>query len=133
MIDGVRGGTNFTDGAWQGYQGQDLVAIVDLGRVKQISKLGAGFLQDIGSWIWMPRRIDFEISIDGKNFVPALSLPNDVSEKQYGTMVKELRGSIERREARYVKITAQTFGKLPDWHLGAGGQAWIFVDEIIIE
>jgi predicted alpha-1,2-mannosidase len=133
LIDGVRGTTNFTDGAWQGYQGQDLVAVVDLGQPKRISKLGAGFLQDVGSWIWMPRQIDFEVSTDGKNFRSALSLANDVSEKQYGNLVKEFSKTIQPREARYVRITAKTFGTLPAWHPGAGGQAWIFVDEIIIE
>jgi predicted alpha-1,2-mannosidase len=133
LIDGVRGTTNFSDGAWQGYQGQDLSAVVNLGEAKKISRLGAGFLQDVGSWIWMPRRIDFEASHDGKNFVPLLSLTNDVSEKLYGAIVKEFHRTIQPYEARYVKITVRTFGKLPAWHPGAGGDAWIFVDEIIIE
>ena len=133
MIDGIRGTTNFTDGAWQGYQGQDLSAVVDLGETKRFSKLGAGFLQDVGSWIWMPRRIDFEASNDGKNFVLMLSLTNDISEEQYGAIVKEFHRTIQPYEARYVKITGRTFGKLPAWHPGAGGEAWIFVDEIIIE
>jgi predicted alpha-1,2-mannosidase len=133
LIDGVRGTMNFTDGAWQGYQGQDLSAVVDLGEAKKISKLGAGFLQDVGSWIWMPRRIDFEASNDGKNFAPLLALTNDISEKQYGAIVKEFQRTIQPYKARYVKITARTFGKLPAWHPGAGGDAWIFIDEIIIE
>jgi glycosyl hydrolase family 92/Fn3 domain-containing protein len=133
LIDGVRGAKNFTDGAWQGYQGQDLVAIVDLGRSQNISKLGAGFLQDIGSWIWMPREIDFELSIDGKNFVKALTLTNDVSEKEYGAIVKDFAGTIQSQPARYVKIIAHNYGPIPAWHPGAGGKAWIFADEIIIE
>src|SRR5436189_284375 len=49
LIDGIRGRTNFSDGAWQGYQGQELVAVVDLGKTQTVSKLGAGFLQEIGS------------------------------------------------------------------------------------
>src|SRR5204862_781922 len=69
LIDGVRGTTNFGDGAWQGYQGQDLVAVVDLGKSQTISKVGAGFLQNVESWIWMPRSVDFELSNDGVNFV----------------------------------------------------------------
>src|SRR5215831_16160612 len=62
LIDGVRGTKNFGDGAWQGYQGQDLIAVVDLGAPQKVSKLGAGFLQDVGSWIWMPSAVDFELS-----------------------------------------------------------------------
>jgi len=133
LIDGVRGGTNFTDGSWQGYQGQDVIAVVDLGRAQSISKLGAGFLQDIGSWIYMPRRIVFELSTDGVTFTPALSLTTDVPERQSGAIVKDFAGPIQRRQARFVKMIAQSYGKLPAWHLGAGGDSWIFVDEIIIE
>src|SRR5262249_38152089 len=70
LIDGIRGTTNWTSGAWQGYWGKDLVAVVDLGKPQSITKLGAGFLQDAGSWIWAPRSITFELSLDGQNFVP---------------------------------------------------------------
>jgi hypothetical protein len=34
--------------------------------------------------------------------------------------------------ARYVKVRAKNFGKLPDWHMGAEGEAFIFVDEITV-
>ena len=35
--------------------------------------------------------------------------------------------------ARYVRVRAESYGKLPAWHPGAGGDSWIFVDEIIVE
>jgi predicted alpha-1,2-mannosidase len=133
LIDGVRGTTNFGDGAWQGYQGQDLVAVVDLGAMQPVSKVGAGFLQDVGSWIWMPRAVDFELSTDGTNFVKVISIPNDVSDKDYGVTVKDLIATIPPQTARYVKIVAHTYGKIPSWHAGAGDEAFIFCDEIIIE
>jgi hypothetical protein len=133
MIDGVRGSLNFVDGAWQGYDGQDLVAVVDLGGMQKISKLGAGFLQEVESWIWMPRRVDFELSTDGTNFVPALSLTNDVSDSEYGAIVKDFVETIKPQQARFVRMTAHNYGKLPAWHPGAGGDSWIFVDEIIIQ
>jgi len=133
LIDGVRGTTNFGDGAWQGYQGQDLVAVVDLGKTQNVSKLGVGFLQNVESWIWMPRSVDFEISTDGVNFVRALSLTNDISDKDYGAIVKDLVGTISPQSARYIRVTAHTYGKIPAWHPGAGDEAFIFADEIIIE
>ena len=133
LIDGVRGSTNFGDGAWQGYQSQELVAVVDLGAPQKVSKLGAGFLQNVESWIWMPRNVVFELSSDGVNFVRVLSLTNDVSDKEYGAIVKDLAGTITPQTARYVKITAHNYGKIPEWHPGAGDDAFIFVDEIIIE
>jgi hypothetical protein len=133
LIDGIRGTTNFSSGAWQGHQGQDLTAVVDLGRMQSISKLGAGFLQDVRSWIWMPRRIEFELSTDGKQFTRVLSISNDVSDREYETVIKSFVGSIPSQRARYVRLKAVNYGKIPAWHPGSGGDAWIFVDEVIIE
>jgi len=81
----------------------------------------------------MPRAVDFELSTDGTNFVPVLSLANEVSDKDYAVIVKDLVGTVHPQPARYVKMTAHNYGKIPPWHPGAGGDAFIFADEIIIE
>jgi predicted alpha-1,2-mannosidase len=133
LIDGVRGNNNFHTGAWQGYQGQDIVAVIDLGRVREVRKLGAGFLQDAGSWIWMPRRVEFGLSTDGQSFAPAAAIANVVSDRQYQVTVREFVQSIPPQRARYVRVKAVNYGRIPDWHPGKGGEAWIFVDEIVIE
>jgi hexosaminidase len=36
------------------------------------------------------------------------------------------------REARYVRFSARSIGTCPPWHPGAGGKAWLFVDELIV-
>jgi predicted alpha-1,2-mannosidase len=133
LIDGVRGTRNFSTGAWQGYQGQDFIAVIDLGRVQQVRKLGAGFLQDAGSWIWMPRRVEFELSADGERFVRAATIDNDVSDKEYGILLRDFVQTIPPQRARYVRVKAVNYGPIPDWHPGKGGQSWIFIDEIIVE
>ena len=132
LIDGIRGTTNWSGGAWQGYQGKDFVAVLDLGRVQEVSSVGAGFLQDMGSWIWMPARIEFALSMDGESYGPAITIANDVSERQEGVVTKEFVKSIPPKQARYVRIRAVNFGKIPAWHPGSGGDAWIFMDEIVI-
>ena len=33
---------------------------------------------------------------------------------------------------RYVRVHAYNLGKIPSWHPGAGGDAYIFVDEILV-
>ncbi len=132
LIDGIRGVKNWSGGGWQGYQGKDFVAVVDLRQVQKVSKVTAGFLQDAGSWIWMPSRVEVEVSVDGKTFGPASSTVNDVSEKQNGVVLKDFVVAIPATEARYVRIRAVNFGKIPSWHPGSGGDAWIFVDEIAV-
>ncbi|HXD34104.1 MAG TPA: GH92 family glycosyl hydrolase [Pyrinomonadaceae bacterium] len=133
LIDGIRGNQNFSTGAWQGYQGQDFVALIDLGKSQTITKVGAGFLQDVGSWIWMPVRLEFEFSDDGKAFSQPLTIANNVSDKEYKVVVKDLVKTIAARQARYVRVKAVGYGTIPDWHPGKGGHSWIFIDEILVD
>jgi len=133
LIDGLRGNANFHVG-WQGYWKQDFVAVVDLGKIQPVKRVGAGFLQDLGSWIWMPRRVEFELSTDGQNFTKAASVANEVSDREYGSIIRDFSSSITPQNARFVRIKAYTYGPIPQWHPGGnGGHAWIFIDEIMID
>jgi hexosaminidase len=35
--------------------------------------------------------------------------------------------------ARYLHVQAKNTGVCPPWHGGAGGKAWLFVDEVIVD
>jgi hypothetical protein len=41
--------------------------------------------------------------------------------------------AINSTKARFVRIHAYNLGKIPSWHPGASGDAYIFVDEVIIK
>lgn len=133
LIDGIRGNLNFASGEWQGYQAQDFVAVIDLQRETTIKKLGGGFLQNARSWIWMPTRIEFETSIDGENFMRAADIKTDIAPEDMTEQTKDYWQIIAPVKARYVRVKAFNVGKIPAWHPGAGDDAFIFVDEIIIE
>jgi hypothetical protein len=132
LIDGIRGTTNFAAGAWQGYQGQDFVAVIDLQREIEIKELGGGFLQVARSWIWMPTRIEFEASSDGINFRPIAEIKTDVAPENMENTARDYRTEIAPTRARFIRVKARNLGKIPAWHPGAGGDAYIFVDEIFI-
>jgi hypothetical protein len=123
LIDGLRGTTNWTGGAWQGYWEKDLVAVIDLGKVQKVSRVGAGFLQDIGSWIWFPRRVEIELSVDSRNFTRVAAIENDSTQNRDDATVKDFSQTIAPQAARYVRLRAVNSGK----------NTWIFADEILIE
>lgn len=133
LIDGIRGTLNFASGEWQGYQNQDFVAVIDLQRETEIRKLGAGFLQDARPWIWMPTRVEFEISSDGTNFTKVAEIKTDVAPEDMKPQIKDYFAEIAPTVARYVRVKAVNLGKIPAWHPGAGFDAFIFVDEIFVE
>lgn len=132
LIDGLRGTTNFASGEWQGYQDQDFIAVINLKSETKIKSVGGSFLQDARPWIWMPTRIEFETSMDGENFTKVADIKTDVDVKDMKPQIKEYTKEISPTKAKFVRVKATNLGKIPDWHPGAGFQAFIFVDEIFI-
>lgn len=132
IIDGLRGNQNFAAGEWQGFQGKTFEAVIDLQRETEIKSFGGSFLQSARSWIWMPVSFKFEISNNGSDWSEIAEIKTDVHQTEMNPTIKEFRQSIPPTKTRYVRVRAFNFGKIPEWHLGAGGDPWIFVDEIFI-
>ena len=134
LIDQIRGGKSWRLGSWQGYQKQDFSAVIDLGKEKNVSAVTIGFLQDARSWIWMPKYVEVYSSIDNIRYNKIGTIENTVSDKDLNVSIKDFILWFDKvQNARYIKVTAVNYGKIPAWHQGAGGDAYIFVDEIIIE
>ncbi|MFI5150947.1 MAG: GH92 family glycosyl hydrolase [Bacteroidia bacterium] len=133
LIDGVHGDLNWRKGKWQGYQGQDFEAIIDLGSSQMISHVSAEFLQDENAWIIMPKEVEFFTSSDGKKFKHLVTVDHNIAENDERVQIRELGVDVRKQKTRYIKVKAMNYGRLPDWHPGAGGKAYIFIDEISIE
>ncbi|MEO9256935.1 MAG: GH92 family glycosyl hydrolase, partial [Crocinitomicaceae bacterium] len=133
LIDHQKGGNDFRTGAWQGYQGENFKAVVDLTKVKKICKVGANFIQDINSWIWMPKRLLVWSSKDSIHWKSIAVISPTIPSDRYGNEVEELSCKLTKSvKARYIKFEAEQFGEIPSWHLGAGGESFIFIDELLI-
>jgi hypothetical protein len=135
LIDGVLGTEDFRTGTWQGYFDVDLIAVVDLGKIKSISEISINSLQNQRSWIFLPTEIDFLVSENGIDF-------KLISKRKFGKVMPNENVKIEAskvrfktKKVRYIKIIAKKLGKLPEWHLGYqhDGRSWLFVDEIQIK
>jgi hypothetical protein len=132
LIDGKHGSTDFRLSAWQGYEGVDLEAVIDLGSVKSVTRIGLGCLQDNNSWIFFPRSVEFAFSSDGSTFLNPATVTNTVSERDEIIRVEDFAVRLSSVTARYVRVRAKNMGICPEWHKGAGNKAWLFVDEITV-
>lgn len=134
IIDGQHGTRNWKSGGWQGYQGQDFNCIVDLGKITPIHYVNASFLQDTRSWIIYPKQVEYYISEDGINYKSFGIIENGVAADDYSIQMRTFfNNNFNEINARYIKIKAVNFGKLPEWHQGYGDNAFIFIDEIEIK
>ncbi|MBK7853993.1 MAG: hypothetical protein IPJ79_02995 [Bacteroidetes bacterium] len=68
-----------------------------------------------------------------KKFESVATVDNTVKPDDYTAQIKNFETTLKKTvAARYVKVSAKNFGKLPQWHQGYpfNGDAYIFVDEI---
>jgi arylsulfatase A-like enzyme len=133
LIDGTRGTTDFKDGSWQGFEGINLDAVIDLGKIMSIRKITAGFLREQGSWIFLPESIDFSISENGKDYKTVKRFSTEKPQEKEGSLIKDFSESFKETNARYIRVLTKNIGKCPSWHKGADGKAWVFADEILVE
>ncbi len=133
LVDGFMGSLSYKDGLWQGYEGNDLVATIDLGTTKDINSIKINFLQDYKSWIFLPTEVEFSFSTDGKNYIKVNTVKNTESTDRQEAFIKTFNSVVNFKSVRYISIKAKNLGMCPANHPGAGGKAWLFVDEITVE
>jgi predicted alpha-1,2-mannosidase len=133
LIDGIRGTAEWRKGNWQGWQKTDMDVVIDLKAIKNISRVSAGLLHDVGAWIVMPSSVTVETSPDGKTFKPFASAGSTLAIEDKTPQAKQVVVEGTPVQARYIRVRAKQYGKLPAWHEGAGGDTHIFCDEITVE
>ncbi|MCE5204505.1 MAG: glycoside hydrolase family 20 protein [Porphyromonadaceae bacterium] len=133
LVDGLNGNdTNYKTGRWIGFQGEDLVAVIDLLQPAEISK--AEVRNDVvtGDWIFDASEIIIESSADNKTFTPVIDQAVTDKHKDHWTGISTHTLNFAPVEARYFKVTVKS-SLLPEWHPGKGNRAFIFVDEIRLD
>lgn len=130
LTDGRVAQLRYTSPEWQGFIGNDMEVVIDLGTVCDINRLTSQYFHSAGDWIMPPRSVEYLLSDDATAFeslgvielgeaknVPAHKLP----------VVKDNIG----KKARYIKVIAVGSGRMPSWH--SKDAAWLFADEVIVE
>jgi hypothetical protein len=131
LVDGRRGDPRAPAADWLGFETNDMEAVIDLGTVRPITSIAAGFLSNQGSWIFAPASVEFAAGTTRENMRVVFSKDFEM-EKADRASVKDVSAKIKSTRARYVRVRARNVGACPPWHPGAGGKAWLFVDEIAV-
>jgi hypothetical protein len=132
LTDGLRGANNHGY-AWLGWEGTSMEGVVDLGEAREIRLITTAFLQSVGSWVLLPHKVDFAVSVDGREYVPVGSVRRQSDERRGGVFTESFSTELAPTAARFVKVKAESPEICPEWHQGAGGPCWIFADELIVQ
>ena len=133
LTNGRLGSLDFKDGQWQGFSGKNLDVIISLDSLTRINKVSMNFYQYINSWIIIPSYISIMSSKDSLHWEVIKSVDSIGEITKRGKFIRSLSFDSLKTDAKYLKIFAKNYGKLPSWHEAAGAESWLFVDEIIVE
>ena len=95
---------------------------------KRLYNLGAPHKKD-NVWKWY--NVDGQLILESK---VSTDKENDDKVRQYELLEKpdDFVWEVEKTSGKYIRVSAKNVGKLPEQHPAAGSNAWIFIDEIII-
>mgnify|MGYP001192089860 FL=1 len=108
-----------------------MIATIDLGNVQRINSIETRFLQSQIFWIFLPKKIQIEHSINGTDF----DLLYEISPDNDFSFVQDIFTYIvepQNMESRFIRLKALNIDQCPKYHPGAGKPSWIFSDEIVI-
>ena len=122
----IRGTKNFHDGQWLGWLGDDVTLTLDLEQATEVREVRIGAMDAQASGIYFPIKFMISLSNDGKNYreVATHNQPCVVRGK---ATLKDFVLKFSPTEARYIKLTLKNVKTPPK-----GGDAWLFIDEILV-
>jgi hexosaminidase len=128
LVNGLFGSNRYNDGQWIGFSGNDLDAVIDLGTVQTVSRLGLHVLNYHWQRMWAPVSIQWLASTDGEHFS---ELCRQDHFRVNGINVLDVR--VKPVPARYIKVIGTNKGAIPAGEYGAGGNSLLLIDEVIVE
>lgn len=132
LIDNQRGSADFSDGHWLGFEAIDMEAVIELPEVMDIVSVKVRCLQNLDSYIFLPKQVSATFSLDGKNYSKPVSVARNPKLEQEPNIVEEFTFEAPGK-ARFIRIIATNEGTAPAWHKAAGDKVWLFVDEVVVE
>lgn len=133
LVDGMKGNDSYATGAWLGFVGGNVEAIIDLGQESEIKQVATNAIVDMNAWIMGSTGLVVSISDDNKEFreVAAKDIPAETNIDKKGVENYEI--TFDPVKARYVKVVIKRSPALPKGHAGEGKAAYMFIDEIEVD
>lgn len=140
FFDMESGGTengNHADGRWQGYFQSPLSVALYFNEPANIDTLALSVMQNYAGinmmTVYAPESIEIWGGADSANarlltrLLPSLDKLENLARRRL------IYCPVKAANLGYLKVTAQPYLKIPGGFPGAGGSAWMYVDEIILK
>lgn len=133
FMDGIEGHESNKNVGWIGIPENDFGVTVELNKPMDLSMLGLRFLHDPAAGIFLPQKVQIEVSEDGWRYRRIYRQRIKPPDAPFHALSYNITARFRHRKVRYVRVTA--------WQQdcearGSGfleGKTWIFTDELRYE
>lgn len=125
LIDGIQNEQGMLKASqFLGFNGRDFEAVIDLRRKQPVKEIILHAFEQKISWIYRPQAVSISVSADGKTY-------RELASGLSATGMRNLRyAQPVGAYIRFIRVKAKNKGMIQAGELGAGHNAWLFVDEI---
>jgi hexosaminidase len=128
LVNGLFGSNRYNDNQWLGFSGNDLQAVIDLGKEQTVQHLALEVLNYHWQRMWAPVTLQLLSSKDGEHYTELYwqdSFPVNG--------INKVDVPVTPVQAQFIKVIGVNKGVIPAGEYGAGGNAMLLIDEIVVE
>ena len=117
-----------------GYRQDSVVIVVALEKPQPVQSILLDFLQDEGSWIFLPQEVEVFFYDNKKEEFDLWTKKDFLADSlvKGSSTVFTILTSGQKIVTDKIKIMLRPLLSIPAWHSAKGKQAWLFIDEIKI-
>jgi hypothetical protein len=131
LNDHIGGNTNFSSGAWLGYDRDTVEVDILLKKRETINGVLVDILQNESSWIFLPEQVLLYYYDEAQKKYLPLGKETFFSEAPSPKQCDAREISPKRTiKTNKLKLVLYPLKKIPAWHPGKDNHAWLFIDEI---
>lgn len=132
LLDGIRGPAIHKSKEWSAWKAHPFEAVIDMELPQLFSRVEIGYISNKPSQIFNPVSLSVLVSEDGATWNDVASIVAQPEGEFDSDGLKSMSLEFTEVSARYLKIKADCLANVPAWHHYPGRQAWLYIDEVIV-
>lgn len=131
LFDGKKGKPDVWDLAWIGFNHTDLDVEMEFNQAQDIKDIQLSFWYQGGSWLFPPTEVEIWTTDEGGKWELAHQFRPTMPGKDEASGLKLLPIPFRANGIHKIRLVAKP-AMLPRWHGAAGEQAWLMIDELVM-
>ena len=132
LLDGVRAADIYKSGEWAGWRTRPFEVVIDMEGSDPYSSVTLGTLIVKASYMFNPMEMTVMTSEDGEVYTEVAHERYEPVAKGTEDGVMDVTLGFPETSARYLKVSAKAFDRLPDWHFAPDRMGELLIDEVMV-